>query len=216
MTSLKSWFTLPLALAMVGCVSMAPKYRVPEPPVPKAWPEGSSYKAVPGETSGQPAADMAWQEFYEDARLRKVLDLALRNNRDLRIAALNTEKARAYYRIQRAEMFPMVNAVGYGSKQRLPASVSGTGQSIIAEQYAANLGISVIPVEVGMPFAAMLGIKVIPLSDSWAQRNFVVCFRDFEVLQPAAQRMVEHLAQCAALAIRVGPTATGRKSGGKL
>lgn len=142
MTSLKAWITLPFALALAGCVSMAPKYRVPEPPVPKAWPEGASYKAMSGETSGRPAADMAWQAFYEDARLQKVLDLALRNNRDLRIAALNTEKARAYYRIQRAELFPMVNAVGYGSKQRLPASVSGTGQSIIAEQYAANLGIS--------------------------------------------------------------------------
>ncbi len=80
---------------------------------------------------------------------------------------------------------------------------------------AANLGISVIPVEVGVPFAAMLGIKVIPLSDSWAQRNFVVCFQDFQVLQPAAQRMVEHLAQCAALAVREGPTSTRRKSGRK-
>lgn len=142
MMSLKAWITLPFALAMAGCVSMAPKYRVPEPPLPKAWPEGPSYKAASGETPGPPAADIAWQDFYVDARLRKVLDLALRNNRDLRIAALNTDKARAYYRIQRAELLPTVSAVGYGSKQRLPASVSGTGQSIIAEQYAANLGIS--------------------------------------------------------------------------
>jgi len=63
---------------------------------------------------------------------------------------------------------------------------------------AANLGISVIPVEVGASYAAMLGIKVIPLTDAWAERSFAVCFQKFESLQPAAQRMVEHLVQRAA------------------
>ncbi|WP_275976160.1 efflux transporter outer membrane subunit [Geothrix oryzisoli] len=141
MMSPKAWSILPLALALTGCVSMAPRYRTPEPPVPKAWPEGPSYKAPAG-ASGQAAADTAWQEFYLDERLRKVLDLALRHNRDLRIAALNTEKARAYYRIQRAELLPTVNAVAYGNKQRLPASVSGTGRSIVAETDAASVGIT--------------------------------------------------------------------------
>ena len=142
MRPLKTWSVLPLALAALGCVSMAPKYRVPEPPVPQAWPEGPAYKGTPGEASAQPAADLAWQDFFVDPRLRKVLDLALANNRDLRIAALNTEKARAYYRIQRAELLPTIHAAAYGNKQRLPASVSGTGQSIVVEQYAANVGIS--------------------------------------------------------------------------
>jgi len=58
---------------------------------------------------------------------------------------------------------------------------------------AANLGISVVPVEVGETYTRMLAIKIIPLTDLWAQRRFVVCYRDFDALQPAAQRMVEHL-----------------------
>lgn len=58
---------------------------------------------------------------------------------------------------------------------------------------AANLGVSVVPMEVGVPYAAMLGIRVIPLSDGWARRSFAVCFRDAQALQPAAQRLVEHL-----------------------
>jgi DNA-binding transcriptional LysR family regulator len=58
---------------------------------------------------------------------------------------------------------------------------------------AANLGVSVVPMEVGVPYAAMLGIRVIPLGDSWARRSFAVCFRDAQALQPAAQRLVEHL-----------------------
>ncbi|MDD5324196.1 MAG: LysR family transcriptional regulator [Polaromonas sp.] len=58
---------------------------------------------------------------------------------------------------------------------------------------AANLGISVIPVEVGGPIASLLGLKIIPLTDTWAQRNFAVCFQTFDALQPASQRMVNHL-----------------------
>ena len=65
---------------------------------------------------------------------------------------------------------------------------------------AANLGISVVPVEVGAPLAARSGIKIIALSDSWAQRRFIVCFRSFEGLQAPAQRLVEHLVERAAQA----------------
>ena len=60
---------------------------------------------------------------------------------------------------------------------------------------AANLAISVIPLEVGGQIASMLGVKLIPLTDAWAQRNFAVCFQELEALQPAARRMVEHLVE---------------------
>ena len=60
---------------------------------------------------------------------------------------------------------------------------------------AADLAVSVVPVEVATPYASMLGIRIIPLTDSWAQRSFAICFQDFDALQPAAQRMVEHLVE---------------------
>ncbi len=60
---------------------------------------------------------------------------------------------------------------------------------------AANLGVSVIPVEVGGPLAALLGVRLIPLTDVWAQRRFAVCVQDFEALQPAARRLVDHLVE---------------------
>jgi DNA-binding transcriptional LysR family regulator len=63
---------------------------------------------------------------------------------------------------------------------------------------AANLAISVVPVEVGASYAGMLGIKIIPLTDRWAERSFAVCFQKFDALQPASQRMVDHLVQRAA------------------
>lgn len=65
---------------------------------------------------------------------------------------------------------------------------------------AANLGVSVIPVQVASADAALRGIRVIPLTDPWAKRRFAVCFRAFDTLPPAAQRMVEHLTRVAVAA----------------
>jgi outer membrane protein, multidrug efflux system len=133
-----------LLFYLVGC-TMAPTYKRPEAPVPDAWPKGPAYKhdtAAPTSPAAPEAKDIKWQDFFVNERLRKVIDLALANNRDLRVAALNIEKAQAQYRIQRAELFPAVNASGSGSKQRLPADVSGTGQPEIVEQYSVSLGFS--------------------------------------------------------------------------
>jgi DNA-binding transcriptional LysR family regulator len=58
---------------------------------------------------------------------------------------------------------------------------------------AAGLGISVVPLEVAETYRPVLGIKIVPLTDAWAQRRFVVCFKNFDALQPAAQRMVDYL-----------------------
>ena len=59
---------------------------------------------------------------------------------------------------------------------------------------AANLAISVIPIEVG-GCSATMNVKLIPLTDAWAQRNFAVCFQDMNPLQPAVRSRVEHLVE---------------------
>ncbi|MCL4852967.1 MAG: TolC family protein, partial [Bryobacteraceae bacterium] len=63
--------------------------------------------------------DVRWQDFFTDAALRQLIGTALTNNRDLRIAALNVERARAFYGIARAELLPTIDAVGSGSKARV-------------------------------------------------------------------------------------------------
>ncbi|HEX7542383.1 MAG TPA: AdeC/AdeK/OprM family multidrug efflux complex outer membrane factor [Anaerolineales bacterium] len=134
-----------LIAAMIVCLAgctMAPTYTRPEAPVPAAWPTGPAYKHATTASVSPSAADIKWRDFFVDEKMRKVIDLALANNRDLRVAALNIEKAQAQYRIQRAELFPAVNAAGSGSKQRLPADISGTGQPETITQYGVNLGIS--------------------------------------------------------------------------
>jgi len=130
-----------IALVLGGC-TLAPKYTRPEAPIPAGWPTGAAYgetKAMPGTPT---ATEIQWREFFVDERLQQIIDTALKNNCDLRLVALNVERARALYGIQRAEVFPSVNAVGSGSRQRVPADLSATGKEITAEQYSVNLGIS--------------------------------------------------------------------------
>ena len=115
------------AMALTGC-SMAPRYTAPAPPVPGNFP------GQPAAASGPAAAELDWKAFYADPRLQRVLALALANNRDFRVAALNTEKARDYYRIQRAALLPTVNADGTYYRGSLPATdaglVPGMGASV--------------------------------------------------------------------------------------
>jgi DNA-binding transcriptional LysR family regulator len=63
---------------------------------------------------------------------------------------------------------------------------------------AANLGVSVIPMQAGSAYASQVAVKLIPLTDAWAKRRFAICFRDHDGLQPAARRLVEYLRDAAA------------------
>jgi outer membrane protein, multidrug efflux system len=129
------------AALFTGC-TMIPKYTRPEAPVPAAWPSGPAYDET-STTQGTPiAADLQWQAFFTDERLQKVIGAALQNNRDLRVAAWNVERARALYRIQRAELLPTIDATARAIRERVPAAISGTERSPTVEQYNVNLGIS--------------------------------------------------------------------------
>src|ERR1700690_1377789 len=97
---------LPLGalLCLAGCATMAPKYSRPTAPVPADWPTAPAYKANAAKPGDPMAAEVPWREFFVAPQLQKVIELALANNRDLRVAALNIEKTRAMNRIQRAEV----------------------------------------------------------------------------------------------------------------
>ena len=113
------------------------KYAQPGLPVPSAWPDSSSAGAG---APGTPApAELKWQEFFTDQRLRSVIELALANNRDLRIAALNIEKVQALYRIQRAELYPTVVASASADAYRVPKSMSSNNEPDIVSQIRVGL-----------------------------------------------------------------------------
>ncbi|MBL8266536.1 AdeC/AdeK/OprM family multidrug efflux complex outer membrane factor [Steroidobacter sp.] len=119
---------------LAGC-TMTPRYEQPAAPVAAEYPDA-------GSATASSIATIEWQEFYADAKLRELIELALTNNRDLRVAILNIDQARAQYRIQRSDSFPKFNAAGSMSATRVPASVSQTGESLTTRQYDANIGLS--------------------------------------------------------------------------
>ncbi|NIF27601.1 efflux transporter outer membrane subunit [Pantoea sp. Tr-811] len=122
-----------LALALGGCVNLAPDYQRPAAPVAEQWP-GSSASAASSTTQ----VDIAWQTLFVDSRLRDTVAQALANNRDLRVAALNVEYQRAQYRIQRAALFPALSASADGTRQRALSN----GSTTVSSQYSVGLGIS--------------------------------------------------------------------------
>ena len=126
---------------LAGC-TMIPKYTRPEAPIPAGWPSGPAYQDSRSPQGAPLASDLQWRDFFTDERLQRIIDTALQNNRDLRVAALNVERARALYRIQRAELLPTVDATGRTTKDRVPADISGTEVAPTVEQYSAKLGIS--------------------------------------------------------------------------
>ncbi len=129
-------------LWITGCATMAPHYERPAAPVPASWPSGPAYKTVVAEPANKGVADIPWAQFFVDPQLRKVISLALENNRDLRIAALNIERSRAQYQIQRAQLSPEVDATAAAIYQRISEAFSGTGLPENIHQYNVGLGVS--------------------------------------------------------------------------
>ena len=128
---------LVLALTLSGCMSLAPKYERPAAPVAPSFPALPQVGGtkLPTATSEAPA-NLAWQRFFADARLRQLIEMSLANNRDLRVAILNIEQARAQYRITRADQLPTVSAIVSGNRQT-------TGEDApIQSIYQAGLGVS--------------------------------------------------------------------------
>lgn len=118
---------LSLCLALLGgCANLAPDYVRPELPVPAA---------VNGDSVATQAIEgLDWQRVITSERLKKVVALALENNRDLRIAALNIEKARAQYQIEGAALLPSVSASAGGSSSRYEGAIS--------RKYSVGLGVT--------------------------------------------------------------------------
>ena len=118
---------LTLVLIAVGTISgcsMAPTYQRPDAPIAGTFPASAA------KSSAKLAADIGWREFFKDARLQALIETALVNNRDLRIAVLRIEEARSLYNIQWADRLPNLNATASGSRGRTPADLSTTGGGI--------------------------------------------------------------------------------------
>ena len=119
---------LATSAALAGC-SFIPVHERPPPPVAAAWAEA-------GPAHGTPAADLAWADFLTDARIRALVEIALANNRDLRIAVLNVEQTRALYGVQRADRLP---GVGIGANVARGANADAYAVGLTVSSYELDL-----------------------------------------------------------------------------
>ena len=117
---MRSIFIMPLAALVLSACSLTPPLVKPAPPIPAAYGEASA----PG--ASNTAADLGWRQMLLDARLQRLVDIALENNRDLRVASLNVEAVRAQYQIQDAGRYPAIGANAGGVRQRGADAVSYT------------------------------------------------------------------------------------------
>lgn len=126
-----------VSATLVGGCALAPTYSRPASPVPPAFRD-----SAPGAASAAPGiVDTRWQDYFVDQRLRTVISLALANNRDLRVASLNVERAQALYRVQRGALLPGVGAQATADITRVPEELSGKDDAATSEQYTTVIGV---------------------------------------------------------------------------
>lgn len=161
------------ALLVLGACTMAPFYDRPETPAGEEFPDYPEYKGIGQEGKGQEQAkrrpksgeqkpseeatdeypapgNLTWREFYTDPNMQRLIEYALENNRDLRMALLNVEASRAQYQIQRAEILPSVSASGAYQNQGGPNSMApvlsqlgiSAPENTISRNYSVSVGIS--------------------------------------------------------------------------
>jgi multidrug efflux system outer membrane protein len=131
---------IPLSLSLLlGACTLDPAYHRPAPPVPASFPQGPSY-APPA--PGPAAAQIGWRAFFTDPDLRAVIEMALANNRDLRVAVANIQSAQGQVAVQRAALFPGVSANLSETYQQSPNTFIPGGGSFQYRLYGATIGFS--------------------------------------------------------------------------
>lgn len=120
-----------LPALLFGACSLAPAYQRPAPPTAPVF-AGSTQPGVS-------IARIGWREFFADPDLQRLIETALANNRDLRVAIGRVEEARAQYRIQGSQLYPTLDGVAGMTRGHTPADLSYTGQAVTANQFQSVL-----------------------------------------------------------------------------
>jgi multidrug efflux system outer membrane protein len=161
----KAIMALAAALSASSCAMLEPKLPAAEPSIQREWPLPPTTVPAPAGPAAPAAlstpvaaatADIGWRDFFTDPKLEELIARALANNRDLRVAVLNVDKARAQYRIQRADRVPSLGVNG--------TMVRTGGDLPTSERDTVNLGVT--------NFELDLFGRVRDLSEAALQRYF--------------------------------------------
>ncbi|MFJ5483681.1 efflux transporter outer membrane subunit [Pectobacterium actinidiae] len=125
-----------VTLLLAGCSSMAPNTDVPQLPLAQSWPGEAAAQG------GAAAHTLYWRDYFAEPHLAALIEIALTNSSDLRLALLRVEEARALYGIQRAEQYPVLGVGAQGARARTPGDLSYTGQPVVSSEYTAYAGLN--------------------------------------------------------------------------
>ena len=120
---------------LAGCTTLAPEYSRPALTVDANLPQYADQQV-----SAPLVTELSWREFILHPQLREIIELALDNNRDMQVAVLNLQRARALYRVEGSARLPNVDITAGGSHTGLSASQSGTGEETTTHEYSVGLG----------------------------------------------------------------------------
>ncbi len=123
---------LMLCVLLSGC-SMIPRYDRPSSPVSKVWP-------TQGDDPSLVISGLKSRKFFNDPRLRKIIEIALTNNRDLRLAALNVDLLRAQYNVGLSRGIPNLDGIGSGQRQKDVTGDGGEGET--TGKYSLKVGVT--------------------------------------------------------------------------
>ncbi len=131
--------TISIALAstlFTGCFSLEPKLEpLDSKVIPLEWNTQIDAKNQEDLTQIKPS----WEDFIQNDTLKKVVDLAIKNNKDLKIALLNIQSARATYRISNSNSFPTLDA---NADMKNAKAINSSNGTTISHNYSANIGAS--------------------------------------------------------------------------
>lgn len=129
--------TLPLLFCLSAC-SLTPTLERPVAPVPASFPMAATTLA-----SAAPASAVCSRAMFADPRLQRLIDLALANNRDLRLATLNIEAAQAQANIQLAARLPAVGLEGVRTREHaLGTDANGQARREVSQQTGVSVALS--------------------------------------------------------------------------
>jgi multidrug efflux system outer membrane protein len=174
------WLSALAGLCLLCACTLEPRYSAPPLPLADAWPipattaattaaaTDATTTAATTTAAAAAAGDVGWRDFFVDTRLQALIAQALANNRDLRIAVLNVERAQALYRIQRASQLPTIDATGNFSRQNLPPALTEGVPAATYQYYQAGLGVAAFEVDL---FGRVRSLSHAALEQYFAQQE---------------------------------------------
>ncbi|MDR7331913.1 efflux transporter outer membrane subunit [Roseateles asaccharophilus] len=129
---------------LAGCGSLVPPTEKIAPPLRQDFRPGMTPINLPTDTANE------WDGFFADARLRKVVGIALLENRGLRASAAVVERVRAQHRITEADRIPDLNAGASATRQQVAGGAT-------TSSYAVNLGLASYEIDLFNRLASLEG-----------------------------------------------------------